>query len=139
MKQISHGLGVGVYWMRSVEVVMDIVESRQFGRMRHLTIELARTMAREAMQTCQKTGWLYWGRLDLQGAEKWGFEPFREVKGEDDQSGEGGGMSVMAAQVPAQGGLVMPTPYPVPVGTAPVPTRWLVKGRIREGQGQWIA
>jgi hypothetical protein len=34
------------------------------------------------MEQVQKTGWLYYGRLDLSGCEKWKYEPFKKVEEE---------------------------------------------------------
>lgn len=78
----SHGLGVGIAsWMRHVEIRYDcgnglfIPGSHNPANFnRGGTPSLARFMATEAMQTVQRTAWLYYGRLDLMGREKWKFK-----------------------------------------------------------------
>jgi hypothetical protein len=79
----SHGLGVGVAsWMQHVEIRYDcgnglLVPGSHNGASfnRGSTPSLARFMVTEAMQAVQRTAWLYYGRLDLMGREKWKFKP----------------------------------------------------------------
>lgn len=76
LPQISHGLGVGIQWMRHVEIILDLETQMKYGQI--LTMELARAMARETMGLAQKRAWLYYGRLDLGGRERWRYEPLVE-------------------------------------------------------------
>ncbi|RMZ88053.1 hypothetical protein DV736_g4718, partial [Chaetothyriales sp. CBS 134916] len=54
----ARGLGVGVEWIKSVEIVLDLAQTNRFHALRrvmhrggHLTSEFAKTMARGAMQS----------------------------------------------------------------------------------------
>ncbi|KEF62578.1 uncharacterized protein A1O9_00551 [Exophiala aquamarina CBS 119918] len=79
LANLSHGLGVGVAsWMRHVEIRFDCGNGLFVPGTRHAphysrggTPSLARFMASEAMQAVQRSAWLYYGRLDLMGREKW--------------------------------------------------------------------
>ena len=102
LPNVARGLGVGVEWMKRLEIVLDMSLAPHelgYGRGRRpgmhsipgyrqrredMTTSLGKTMAREAMQSCQKIGWYWYGRLDLREQEKWGFEPMKEEKSDDD-------------------------------------------------------
>lgn len=76
LRSVSYGLGVGVKWMKHVEIVFDCVSGlRDSHTHRWTTTDLARFMVTEAMQAAQHSVWLYYGRLDLTGQEKWKFAP----------------------------------------------------------------
>lgn len=81
LANLSHGLGVGVAsWMQHVEIHFDcgnglvLPGTNLVARVtRGNTSSLARFMTNEAMQSVQRTAWLYYGRLDLMGRETWKF------------------------------------------------------------------
>jgi hypothetical protein len=75
LPQISHGLGIGLEWMRHVELILDLKGEMTYGQ--QLTIETARAMARETMRICQRKAWAFWGRLDLMEKERWKYEPLK--------------------------------------------------------------
>jgi hypothetical protein len=76
LPQISHGLGIGLEWMRHVELILELKNEMTYGQ--QLTIETARAMARETMRVCQRKAWAFWGRLDLMEKERWKYEPVKE-------------------------------------------------------------
>lgn len=81
LANLSHGLGVGVAsWMQHVEIHFDcgnglaLPGTNLVARItRGNTSSLARFMTNEAMESVQRTTWLYYGRLDLEGRETWKF------------------------------------------------------------------
>ncbi|KAK4938684.1 hypothetical protein LTR10_020952 [Elasticomyces elasticus] len=77
LSNMSHGLGVGVKWMKHVEIRYQCEDSgtvlRSVGG--SLTPQLSKFMVSEAMFALQRTAWLYYGRLDLLERDKWKFEP----------------------------------------------------------------
>lgn len=92
LANLSHGLGVGVAsWMRHVEIRFDCGNGLFVPGTRHAphttrggTPSLARFMVTEAMQAVQRSAWLYYGRLDLGGREKWKFERAETADSSDD-------------------------------------------------------
>jgi len=81
LRNLSYGLGVGVKWMKHVEILLDFDTCLLAGQ--SLTTVFAQTYTRETMQLAQKTAWLYFGRLDLAEKERWKVEPFEEVEAAD--------------------------------------------------------
>ncbi|KAI1619675.1 hypothetical protein EDD37DRAFT_613711 [Exophiala viscosa] len=131
LSNMSHGLGVGVKWMKHVEIRYRCEDSNtvrsQFGW--RLTTELSKFMVAEAMFALKRTAWLYYGRLDLLEREKWKFEPVREDTSDaPDQVTPSN--HVMLAPPPAA------HPYAIlpPVGLNPPPSRrhvnkeWVISG-----------
>ena len=118
LKNLSHGLGVGVKWMKHIEIILDLTQ--QMSRWQTLTIEVGKTMARETMAIARKTGYLYWGRLDLNERERWRFEPIvEEVKEEVEEEGLGQQQTVSPW---------FPVPNPPQRRVPQVPERWLISG-----------
>ena len=62
--------------MKHIEIIVDLSQVMSRGQM--ATMEIGRTMARETMGIARKTGWLYYGRLDLSESEWWKYEILRE-------------------------------------------------------------
>ncbi|EXJ85842.1 hypothetical protein A1O1_06211 [Capronia coronata CBS 617.96] len=75
LRNLSFGLGVGVKWMRHVEIVVNCGSGLFGPPFRPLTDSLAKFMVTETLQAARRTGWLYYGRLDLAGREEWKYEP----------------------------------------------------------------
>ncbi|KIW11126.1 hypothetical protein PV08_10426 [Exophiala spinifera] len=106
---ISHGLGVGINWIKHIEIVVsqrrnyddimthflparydsghddDVYEGGGDGggARRRITPELIRVVARERaweiMADAQRVIWLYCGRLNLSNREKWTCEQVRDT------------------------------------------------------------
>lgn len=75
LSNMSHGLGVGVKWMRHLQVQYRCEDSDVPGPAAWvLTPDLSKFMVSEAMATLQRTAHIYYGRLDLTGREKWKYE-----------------------------------------------------------------
>lgn len=79
LRNLSFGLGVGVLWMKQIEIFVDLHESdhKPFGP---LTMELARTMAREHMQVAQRTTRLYYGTFNTIRNDAWEYQAFTRKK-----------------------------------------------------------
>ena len=97
LNNLSHGLGVGIHWMKHVEITFTCRDppvppeqpplyhgygyGHGHGR-RRMTPDLSRFMATEqageAMSEARRIAWLYYGRLDLTEQEKWTCEPIKD-------------------------------------------------------------
>ena len=130
LRNFSHGLGVGVMWMKHIEILLDLTQVMTRGQT--LTLEVGKTSAREVMVLAKKNAWLYYGRLDLSGRERWKYEPLRESKTEE---GSDGGENFPAMPPPQQ--LYMGAPPfpstnvghflpPAPQNRAEPPSKWLI-------------
>ena len=90
LANLSHGLGVGVAsWMRHVEIrfysgnglfLLGATDPRWYPS----TPSLSRFMVTEAVAAVQSTAWLYYGRLDLMGREKWKYQRAESEYSESD-------------------------------------------------------
>ena len=128
--------------MKHVEIVLDL--NQMMARGQTLTLEVGRAMARETMGIARKTGWLFYGRLDLSGREQWKYEVLRE----ESQVGEGVEGDDQGA-VQQQQLLMGPPPFPPsqhgpplhhPANTwqqvantnqvRPPPSKWLISARF---------
>lgn len=67
LKMMSYGFGVGIKWIRHVEILYDVAsQPRVFGPyLNPMTPQLSRFMVREMMKQCQHIAHAYYGRLDL--------------------------------------------------------------------------
>ena len=77
---VSYGLGVGIKWMKHVEILYDVeCEPRMNGpSLQYMTRPLARFMVLEMLKQCQQTAYGYYGRLDMMSPPRdtWKCEPF---------------------------------------------------------------
>lgn len=78
LRNLSYGLGVGVRWMKHVEIEFNCAAEVVGPPYRRVTASLARFMVTETMYAAQRTACLYYGRLDLMRRDKWEFEPLTE-------------------------------------------------------------
>lgn len=143
LRNLSHGLGVGVRWMKRVEIIFECAYGLLGPPHRPITMNLAKFMVTEAMQAAQRTVWMYYGRrLDLADQEKWRFDP---IMNEDQQ--KQASSNQMALQDPNQQQQAAPFNgqiHPIPQhGLQPVvqqglqqlhlqnqaaPNKWIIKG-----------
>ncbi|KAL6252469.1 hypothetical protein RBB50_000188 [Rhinocladiella similis] len=85
LSNISHGLGVGITWIKHIEILVTVYDDLTSGRPdgpQRLTPELIRVMAREhaleVMTESQRITSLYCGRWDLGDQEMWTCERLRD-------------------------------------------------------------
>jgi hypothetical protein len=143
LANISLGLGVGSNWMKHIEIVLDL--STQMTRRHYLTLEVGRMMARETMEVARKTGWMYWGRRDLRGRERWRYEVMKE---DGCQSSEEATLPLPGYNV-GQITQMLPTPTVFALSNGPqhigamvqqqaamtsAPVKWLISGWF-DGEG----
>lgn len=124
LRNLSHGLGVGVTWMKHVEIVLDL--TNQLSSWHRLTMELGKTSARETMSLARKTAWLWYGRLDLMGKERWTYEPMNEkddVQGEMQPAGAQPQAHFTGANHPHHPHATAPQMHPLRI-----PEKWLISG-----------
>jgi hypothetical protein len=81
LRNVSYGMGVGIKWLKHVEILFDTDMEPVFWRpdLQEMTPALSNFMAREMMKQCQHTAYAYYGRLDLMDppSEVWKYEPYR--------------------------------------------------------------
>ncbi|RMZ78894.1 hypothetical protein DV738_g3654, partial [Chaetothyriales sp. CBS 135597] len=90
----ARGLGVGVEWMKSVEILLDLalrhnaptyhdlpaISARDLG-----TGGWAKLKAQKTMQRCQREAWKWYGPLHLTEKEKWTCDPLKVVSREEER------------------------------------------------------
>ncbi|KIW69601.1 hypothetical protein PV04_05471 [Phialophora macrospora] len=82
LRNVSYGMGVGIKWLKHVEILFDTDMEPVFWRpdLQEMTPALSSFMVREMMKQCQHTAYAYYGRLDLMDppSEVWKYEPYRD-------------------------------------------------------------
>ena len=117
--------------MKHIEILLDLTQVMTRGQT--LTLEVGRTSAREVMALATKNAWLYYGRLDLSGREKWKYEPMPEKKTDEaSESDEAAGGGMVPQQQQYMGAPPLPSAnvghslHPQPQNRAGPPSKWLI-------------
>ncbi|EXJ59716.1 hypothetical protein A1O7_03862 [Cladophialophora yegresii CBS 114405] len=131
LRNVSYGLGVGIKWLKRVEILFDSEMGARPVRSRGLqgmTPALSKFMANEMMKQCQHTVYAYYGRLDLMDppSEVWRYEPYRGENSQDsqDEATNDSAQEMSQSQTQTNGGLhthpwVINGGFPAPETRAP--------------------